>query len=697
MYDARMLRFAGTIFLSALLLFMVQPLIGRFILPWFGGGAGVWTVCLLFFQTALLIGYAYAHALVKWLPLRGQAITHLALLAGTLALLPIIPEAAWKPQPGDDPTWRILLLLAVCLGGPYIMLSSTGPLLQTWFSRTFAGVSPYRLYALSNFGSLLGLLGYPLLVDRWLGRQQQGMMWSWGYLAFVIICAASALPLLRRHVAAGDPARKKKAESRDESDQPTSALDRLLWVLLPACASILLLAITNQLTQEVAPMPFMWVLPLAVYLITFIIAFEWPRAYHRLVMIPAWLLCMTLVMVMMLEPDAPLIMQTLAYLGALLVCGLICHGELHRKRPAPRRLTSFYLAMAAGGALGGVFVSVIAPLIFNSYLELYIGLYGTLALLLACLFSDPTSMFHRGAQRLGWLVLISVSLLIGFGMSRTMNAADEKVVLRERNFYGSIKVRLVHGERKEAYLALAHGRINHGAQFLGTPRWPTMYYGPKTGIGVTILNFPKVEKRRIGVVGLGVGTLAAAATPGDFIKFYEINPQVIDVARNIFTYLSDTPATVEVALGDARLVMEREEPQQFDILALDAFSGDAIPTHLLTKEAFEVYRRHVTDDGVIALHITNRYLDLGAPVARLAREMGWSAVFVATVPVINDLTTATQWVLLTRNQRFLNDPEVRAAGPVLTSHDDVKLWTDDSSSLLDVMRWAQPREAQPVQ
>lgn len=720
-----MIRHLLTIFLSAFLLFLVQPLIGKYILPWFGGGAGVWTTCLLFFQVVLLVGYAYAHGMIRWLSPRFQAIVHIGLLLAALAFLPIIPSPAWKPQGGaENPTWRILMLLTLCLGPPYVMLSATGPLLQAWFSRTHAGRSPYRLYALSNIGSLLALMAYPFVVEPMIGRTTQAIGWSCGFAGFVLICGYCAVrsqamgpgsSVLGQADAVATPsgqalAEPNAADQKSKHAQPdrsrhsyktvapanaprSAAMDRALWILLPACASMLLLAVTTHLSDEIAPVPFLWVLPLSIYLLSFIISFEWPRMYFRPVYIVAIVVAPWLVLLMLLRQQIGIREQVAVYALVLFACCMVCHGELYRLRPRPEKLTAYYLAIAAGGALGGAFVSIAAPLLFSRYVELYIGLYGSIALLLACMLHDRPPILQRGEYRLGLVMIIAIVLLAGFMIRMRLGVIERDLTVRARNFYGTLAVRVNNSELFDApYRQLEHGRIKHGAQVwsraIDLRRLAVTYYGPHSGVSLAVHAFP-AGHRRIGVVGLGAGTVATYGEAGDAFSFYEINPQVVRFANDYFTYLADArdrKVNINIMMGDARLTLEQQEPQKFDVLMLDAFSGDAIPIHLLTREAFGIYQRHLAEGGVIAVNVTNRYLDLHPMVHKMGDAMGFSTVIVDSPPDEDNLITEAHWVLLTRNQALLQQPEIKADGVRPGQPARVRLWTDDHASLLDALR-----------
>jgi spermidine synthase len=725
-----MLVYAVTIFTGAFLLFQVQPLIGKYILPWFGGGPGVWTTCMLFFQVLLLGGYAYAHVTSQWLKSRAQAIVHLLLLAAALALLPIIPKDSWKPSGSGDPTLRILALLAFSIGLPYFVLSATGPLVQQWFSRSKPGASPYRLYALSNTGSLLALLSYPFFFETHFTRQTQAGLWAWGLAAYVICCALCAVRLWKSDDSG--PKTEGKSKSPPHSSDfgprasfglrtsdfgllPPSPFDRLLWLSLPACASVLLLATTNKVCQDVAVIPFLWVLPLALYLLSFIICFDNPRWYKRL---PFGLaLCATLgglCWVMFQRPHA-----IGAFAAGLFVCCMVCHGELYRLKPDSRYLTGYYLMIAAGGALGGLFVAVVAPLIFSDYFELHWGLMLCgLLFLVACLRTPldgragVLSLPHQQAgskcallfAKLHWPAcgLFAAGLVaLGVALWAQAHKLASLKAYRARNFYGVLTL-FKHEKSDQSYLELSHGQTVHGIQFLDPVRaaWPTTYYTEKSGGGLAINALPAVP-RRVGLVGLGAGTMAAYGQPGDYLRFYEINPDVYRLASSQFTYLRQCKGKVEVVLGDARLSLEQEPPQNFDLLVLDAFNSDAIPVHLLTEEAFALYQRHVKTNGLIAVHVSNRHLNLEPVMANLARRFNYELAIIEYVVSPDQWWNQSSiWALLSHDNELINSPAlIEASRPPRAGTEIVPLWTDDFASLFQIIRWGvvMPIAAQPAE
>jgi len=787
--------FGVAVFLGAFLLFQVQPLIGKFILPWFGSSPGVWAACLLFFQVTLLGGYAYAHLLVSKLSPTRQAWTHVCLLVIALATMPITPSDSWRPGPEQNPVLGILGVLGASVGVPFLLLSATGPLLQRWFAHLEPGRSPYRLYALSNVGSIVALISYPFVVERFVSLHGQTAGWSWLYGGFALLMGACAWRLLRR-------ARTDERIGREEVNAPAaSRSDVALWMLLSACGSAMLLATTNQLLMDVAAVPFLWVLPLVVYLVSFILCFESERWYVR----P--LFCALLPVALLLAADliehgvdVGIVHQVLGYAGSLFVCCMCCHGELARRRPAARQLTHFFLSVAAGGAIGGLFVALVAPMIFSDIHEYPLLLAATLILTLVAatqsvLKSETAPDRKRGRilAAMGWVacastllwvagrflidrswidggsaamraglawqsygryvaVVVVIGLVlrvewprvwhgvsvsawwsspprlraVGFGIAACLGVVSllgmlawpvfgdgtEQPFRKDRNFYGVLSIEERERATDDERYVLNHGRIIHGSQYSNYAGWPTTYYGYDSGVGLAIQRHPSrmVDGRqfRFGVIGLGAGTVAAYANaivdpeqeeedvsllprlPGDLVNFYEINPMVRDWAEEHFTFLEDARsrgADVDVLMGDARIVMERQleegQSQQFDVLVIDAFSGDAIPIHLLTIEAMEVYWRHLRADGILAVNVTNRFVDLAPVVLRLGQRLQISAIRIEGEEDQEYGLQDSAWMLLTNNRGFLADEVIAEA--VTDMPVSGPLWTDDFSSLFEVL------------
>ncbi len=675
-----------TIFLSAFLLFQVQPMMGRYILPWFGGGPAVWSACLLFFQTFLLAGYAYAH----WLGLRAnsrvQAGVHIVLLMGSLLFLPVGPHAAlWKPVSPDHPAARILLLLTMTAGGPYLLLSATSPLLQRWLTVARPEKLPWRLYALSNLGSFAGLLSYPFVIEPFLRLRTQVWMWSILYGAFVVLCGWTALR--QRSVKIVPAAQDAGKESANRPAVGTL----LFWVALSTCSSTLLMATTNQLSQDIAVNPFLWVAALSVYLLTFILAFQSQRLYSRtLFAVAAGLLAPAGCVIPTLSSTLSLGSQLALYLVVLFVTCMLCHGELALSRPASQYLTWFYLAIAAGGALGGMFVALLAPHIFTEFSEYPIGLAA--ACLLAFLGWLRSGALRQWTTRNLAVRIPLMALLLGglTAIVATVNNSNQVAVASARNFYGILRV-TERTDANGAFRELRHGRTRHGFQYLKEPQrsWPTSYYGPHSGVAIA-LNALGGGPRRVAVIGLGAGTLAAWGRPGDVFRFYEINPDVETIARTWFSYLKNAKAQTQIVLGDARIELERElaapHPEQFDLIAVDAFSSDAIPVHLLTAECADIYRRRLVLGGLLLLHISNRVLDL-EPVARgMAQHLGWQAVQFISGDDPETGESSSRWVLITANTDFLERTGMARQLSGWGKRAPI-VWTDDFASLWHVARF----------
>ena len=710
--------YAATIFTGAFLLFLVQPLIGKYILPWFGGAPAVWTTCMLFFQVLLLAGYGYAHFSARWLKPRAQALVHLLLLIAAMALLRnITPADSWKPSDGADPTLRILGLLLASIGLPYFVLAATSPLMQHWFSRTHPGVSPFRLYALSNIGSMLALLSYPVYFETHYTRPAMAQIWAAGLVIFAISSGLCLWKLWRTAGAATAPA--------DQAIRPDAArpgrMQKLLWLLLPACASVLLLATTNMICQEVAVIPFLWVLPLALYLLSFIICFDSPRWYGRLPWAVALAAALAGMCGMIFQgTEASMFLQLLIYPAGLFICCMVCHGELYRLRPDPRQLTGFYLMIAGGGALGGIFVALIAPLIFNDYYELHWGLFlcGLLFLVVCRLKKKPEGQ-RTGAARgdarptaagmAGQIVWAAGLVALGAALWQQAHTQAHPIVKpaaatgrhpfaktlveRSRNFYGVLAVyRHEATELNTHLMEFSHGRTMHGMQFTDPERarWATSYFSEVSGIGL-LLHAQPAGHRRIGVVGLGAGTLATYVQPGEYLHLYEINPEVLRLAAKWFTYLTNCQGKLEMTLGDARLALEKEPPQNFDLLVLDAFNSDAPPVHLLTQEAFAIYERHLKTNGMIAVNVSNKRVNLEPVIANLAREFHYQMVIVDNpVPPGKQWIMSASWALLAREgsgEKIIHSPAIQLASrPPLTNAVNIRLWTDDFASLFQILR-----------
>jgi spermidine synthase len=806
--------YALTIFASAFLLFQVQPLISKFILPWFGGSPAVWTAAMLFFQVALFAGYLYAHLTSTYLKARGQFVLHLALLAfaAVLALYTqISPSESLKPtgSENESPLLQILMLLGVTVGVPYFALSSTGPLLQKWFSDAFHGASPYRLFALSNVGSLLALLSYPFFFEVMWDSSTQARMWSYGFAAFAVCCGFCAWWTYRARQSQAAVKTAIAARHAAAAEAAPSWWLRAAWIGLPALASVMFLAVTNEVCQNVATVPLLWIIPLSFYLISFIVAFDHPRWYSRPVCAAGAIIL--LVYISNFSDFAPLlekainralalsdahqialdswVMECGAYFLALLLVCLICHCELAALKPGTKHLTSYFLSMSLGGALGGIFVNLIAPYVFTTFFEMPLSflaatIISATAIALSARTSSSTIAWRAAvisiavvaigasialfsmttgpklqvaapaAVARGFAILAGLAALIGIGFAavrwqrqplsmaaitaaaiaalltitywqivENLNVnpnARNVTIYRARSFFGLVSVQ--HRSRNDPQwenYTFKSGHVPHGKEYADPARrgdTRLAYWGPDAGSRLAIEY--KVQQQphcRIGVVGLGIGTIAGFAKEGDYVRLYEINPQVTDIAKRFFHFLPDCKAPYDVVHGDARLKLEQElkdnpAGHQFDLLCLDAFSGDAVPTHLLTTEAFAIYKQHLKPDGIIVCNITNTYLDLWPVIKRLADEHSFKIARVYRPTERETLVERTYFALVTNDEGFL--------GPVMTGlrqrlHDqlqspdeppgpipealvrmpanfqkkrDIPLWTDRYHNLFQVLR-----------
>ena len=668
--------FALTIFASAFLLFLVQPIIAKQILPWFGGSAAVWTTCLVFFQAALLAGYTYADVVVRRLPLPRQTLLHCSLLVASLLALPIVPATFWKPSGSENPLALILGLLGVTLGLPYFLLSTTSPLLQAWFARRYAGRNPYRLFALSNLASLAALLAYPFAIEPWIPTRTQALLWSAGYACFTLLCIATAW----RNRGIEAPPGVTMAAADAHTPPPTFAR-QLLWCSLAATSSVLLLSVTTHITQNIAAVPLLWVVPLTIYLTTFILCFESSRLYPRETMLPIVAGALGVMAWSLADPRLTheLALQLGVFcLGLFVVC-MFCHGELARLKPAPRHLTRFYLMVSLGGAVGAALVGIVAPLALPAYFELPLGLVAAAVLL---------AWQVRGDARIfGLLAMVACVVAVGCAIWHAVEFYDT-TILTARNFYGVLRVQQSGVSDASRHRTLVSGTIMHGLQYEAPQfrRQPTSYYTTTSGIGRVLETLhPRKDPLRVGVIGLGTGTLAAYGTPGDVYRFYDINPAVVAIAKRDFTYLADSEARVETPLGDARLTLEREPSADLDLLAVDAFSSDAIPVHLITAEALALYAKHMRPGGLIAFHVTNRFLDLVPVVAGIAAANGMQAVWIHDEGD-DALANRSDWVLVSNNRGLLASPRIADAASPITPHPEWRVWTDDFNNLFEVLR-----------
>lgn len=698
--------YATAIFASAFLIFLVQPMVGKRILPWFGGVPAVWTLCLAFYQTVLFLGYAYAHGVIRWVKPGLQLPVHALAVAAAFVSLPVLPSAPPEIAPEVDPTGLVLQILLSSVALPFLVLASTGPLVQAWFARAHPTRSPYALYAVSNVGSFLALFFYPFVIEPRLPLSTTGTLWSWGFSATALLVLACAWPM--RRIAVNPPSVASVAEAGAGAGERLGLVRPLLWLLLSGTAVVLLMAVTNKLCLDVASLPFLWILPLATYLITFILAFSSDRTYQRVPYVVGAVLAF--VATWIVGVSGLIVTQVVAYCALLFCAAMVLHGELYRSRPEPRSLTFFYLCVSAGGAIGGLLVGLVAPAIFDDYIELQVGLLIAVVVVLFVFARDPAGLL--GAQAPRWRRVVAgglVAALVGWAAWSESRPLPFRIH-QERSFFGVLKVDDIPDSLGQQR-SLTNGTTVHGMQFLGpsTRHLPTSYFGRATGLGLALTSRPRKGESRIGVIGLGVGTLAAYGREGDTMRFYEIDPVVVEISGpgGYFAYVEESKADVDIVLGDARLSIESElsrgERGQYDILVLDAFSSDSIPIHLMTREAFQLYFEALAPGGLMAVHVSNRHFKLMGLVSRLAADFGAHSLQIKTRPAPQHQSGLTDWVIVTRDadqltrlqlriekrHRLLGLPPEnillrRGSDADLTSF---PLWTDDYSDLVSVIRW----------
>lgn len=713
------------IFLGAALMFWSQLLIGKTVLPLLGGTPMVWTTCMVFFQTLLLAGYAYAHWAMRFGP-RGQAFLYLALIGAALMSLPIGAGTGAAPPPvDDDPRPWLIAWLALAVGLPFLALSVTGPMLQAWFSKTGHrdAANPYFLYATSNAGSLIGLLAFPFLAEPHLTLTQQTSIWTWCFAAFAGLIAVAALT-------------RRAGPSRQTGIPPAhaarpSARQRVRWLALAFVPSSLLLGLTSLIATDIAAVPLIWMVPLAVYLVTFMIAFaRRPALPHWLALAAQPAAVLPPLFFWFWNADGPTYLMIGLHFAAFFLTALVCHGELARTRPAAAHLTEFYLMLAAGGALGGLFNSLIAPMVFTRVFEY--PLVMVLALFLRPLpagtgfglrgmdMAVPTAwagalaavamIYTDGSLDIDIDTVVLVSLLLGLaalfaqpsplrfgliagglvGINVLVPVAGDATLYAERNFFGVARV-IDDAERRVRYLY--HGTTQHGAQHTDERSLlPIAYYAEDGPLGQAF-RLPGIDRpdARIAAVGLGSGTLACLAAKGQRVTFYEIDPAIARVASdpNLFTYLRDCPARSDIVLGDGRLMLGKAPPASYDMIVLDAFSSDAIPVHLMTREAIELYLSRLTDDGVLMVHTSNRYLELTRVLAPLAADAGLAAFVRAYGPRPDSPSPEiweAHWVALARpgpaSAPFHADDRWNA----FEAREGMPVWTDSFSNLWSTLR-----------
>jgi SAM-dependent methyltransferase len=666
-------------------LFLIEPVAGKRVLPLLGGSAAVWTACLVFFQLALLLGYFVAHWLTTRTSVRTQVATYVGLLVASLVQLMITSRITLQASTAH-PIASVLFLLTALIGMPFVSLSMSGPLLQGWYARatSAAGVAvqPYRLYVVSNIGSLLSLVAYPWLIEPRSSLRGQGTILTIGLVLLIAVCGTIAMQFRRMHEVTA-----LVADVPMDNGAVVTNAQRLIWISLAACGSLLLSAVTNYISQNIATLPLMWVIPLIAYLLSFVVAFgndQWRPRWSEvgLVALALWITSYRLY-----RGDLYVTIPRLVtiYCGALFLICLFCHGELYRRRPAPSRLTEFYFFLAAGGALGAIVVGALGPLLLRGNYELVFGLTLTGALVLVTTWSS------------GWLARgfwAAATLVLAFMAHRFIKTGTQGSLMHLRNFYGTLRVADARDDSLDAVVrTLYNGVIEHGQEVFreDLADMPTTYYGRSSGVGLAINLCCPERSRRIGVIGLGTGTIASFGKPGDTIRFYDINPAVPEIARRYFTYVRHSKATVDVVVGDARVSLSSEPPQGFDVLAIDAFAGDAIPVHLITTEALALYRRHLAPGGVVAFHVSNRHLNLAPVVKQLADHENMKAVLISAGDDEAHGVSSSDWVLVTANETLAADFELSKDVEKIKVAPGLRRWTDDYNSLLPILRAFHPK------
>jgi len=662
--------YALTIFLSAFLLLVVEPMAAKLLLPTLGGSSAVWTTCLVFFSVVLLLGYLYAHWISSLFDPKQQAVIHILIL--TMALLTL----GIRIQPGPaavsyHPALTVFRVLATVIGLPYLALSSTTPLLTAWYAGSFEGRSPYRLFALSNFASLLALASYPLFIEPNLTMKQQTGWWSGGFLVFAVLCGAIAWQGRRRVFTA-------KGQKTALAGHPEP-----FWFLLALGGGMMLVAVTSHMSANIAAIPLLWLPPLALYLLTFILAFQGAWKPLRQSML-RWVLVAVASMAYALRDIRtilPIAVSLPLFLIALFLCCFFLHGELYARRPVTAGMTRFYLVVATGGAAGTLLVGVIFPLVLRANYDLACTLVVVSLIALAATWQDGWGL------RMIWMAGAAAAIVV---LSTQVHQYDDDAVALMRNFYGTLRVRESHlPPQSDTDRQLLNGTIEHGAEWFA-PQFldqPLTYYAPDSGLGLAMRLCCGAATKRVGVIGLGTGTVAAYGNPGDVVCFYEINPLVERLARHWFTFLNDSPAHIEVILGDARLSLTAQSAQHFNVIVVDAFSGDAIPVHLLTREALALYRRHLQPGGVIAFHVSNQYINLEPVVAAIAADAQMKAVSVHSRSDEQNGFYYADWILVTANEALLSQPEIVNKGFLTPLQANVRLWTDNYSSVFPLLKW----------
>jgi SAM-dependent methyltransferase len=727
-----------TIFTGAALLFVVQPMVGRMVLPLLGGSPAVWNTAMVFYQAVLLAGYAYAHFTTRWLGVRRQAALHAVMLVLPLLAMPVVIPHGWAPPTTHNPIPWLLAVLAMTVGVPFFVVSATSPLLQRWFSASGHrdAADPYFLYAASNCGSLLALVGYPALIEPHLRLSQQSQCWTVGYDLLAGLTAVCGLWITRQVRVFGASGFSSAEASADASPEKLTARRRWRWVVLAFVPCSLMLSVTTYITSEVAPIPLLWVIPLGIYLLAFVLVFARRRVLPRRWMASALPVAVAAVVATLIARVVhPIGWLIVLHLACLFIVSMVCLGELADDRPSTAHLTEFYLWLSAGGVLGGMFNAVLAPVMFSTVVEYPLTLVLACALmpnwtvapmtrrqrvldfalpLIVGLFAANLLNVLRGGTT--WPLFVTMAVMYGvptglcllfvrrplrFGLALAGVLAacawvpedTQRTLMVERNFFGIHRVSLDAAGR---YHWLAHGNTIHGIQHVDRRQRdePLSYFTKWGPFGQAFATLDDSLKKRVGVIGLGAGSLAGYGRRGERWTFYEIDPAVEEIARDprYFTFLHDCPADVEVVMGDARLSLQQAPDGQYGVLVLDAYTADTIPLHLITREALALYLRTLAPDGVLMFHISNRHLRLERVLGALAQNAGLACVIQNESGGGQEEMVATgkissKWVVMARRPETLagltRDPRWQRPPPHLRT----RLWTDDYASVFSVFMW----------
>lgn len=663
-----------TLFTGAFLIFFIQPTIAKQLLPAYGGAASVWITCLLVFQALLLLGYSYAHALRVLIRTRYQGVVHSVFLLASIIFTLLIAPFIEIDDANMPATLSLSLLLFFSVGLPFVAMAATSPLIQYWYG--LDSNEPYRLYALSNTGSLLALLSYPVLIEPAIGLSAQISIWQSGLIIYFCVSAIVSYLLFT-----------SKTDRPKEAQANTTMANGCAWMVLAGTASFLLVATTNELTREVAPIPFLWLLPLSLYLVSFILTFDRPDWYRRLPLIFCMFMGVLGSVYLLQSPESlHLYIQTAIYSLTLFFVCLLCHGEIVLTRPNKGALTIFYLYISLGSVLGTLLAAVASPLLLPNYYEYQIGLVFSV-LLIGYKFATSHERFLRPLL----ISFTAISMLLATSLYQIESKSFPKNVVKTssfRSFYGILEILEIGGGTPAAHRRLYNDGINHGSQLIAKQyeAIPNTYFSERSGVGVTLNYYPS-KQRRIGVIGLGAGTLAAYGRKGDNIDFFEINRDSLTAAENHFSYLKNSQAEINITMADGRLALQEnfDAGIRYDILVIDAFSGDAIPSHLLTEEAWSLYWRLLKEDGALAIHLSNKYIDL-VPVAQHHNQMARVAGFkrdLIQVESDDDASwdiSAANWLIETNNRVLLK--ALRKKGTKAQSNKSPIKWTDDRSSVI---------------